>query len=199
MKRYQSKDKYFEEAKKKGYRARSVFKLEEIQNRFQFMKSGDKVLDLGAAPGSFLKYISEIIGEEGYVVGVDLQEISPFDEANIHTLVADVMDEEDLDSKFSEIGAEVFDVVVSDMAPKTTGIKFMDGGKSMELNQRVIQIAEKYLKIGGHVVLKLLPGVNEGELMKPMKKIFKKVRHMRPKAVRKSSGEFYLVGLERML
>lgn len=199
MKQYQSKDKYFDEAKKKGYRARSVFKLEEIQERFKLMKKGDKVLDLGAAPGSFLKFISELVGDDGYVVGVDLQEISPFDEPNIHTIVADVMDEANFDAKMSEMGAEVFDAIISDMAPKTIGIKFVDGGKSMELNQRVLRIADKYLKVGGNVLMKLLPGSNEGELIGPLKKIFKKVRHVRPKAVRKSSGEFYLVGLGRKL
>ncbi|PIZ73910.1 hypothetical protein COY07_01400 [Candidatus Peregrinibacteria bacterium CG_4_10_14_0_2_um_filter_43_11] len=196
---YNPKDPYFQRAKQEGYRARSVYKLEAIQERFKVLKTGDRVLDLGAAPGSFLQYISRAIGEDGFVVGVDLQEITPLKEENIYTLVADVTDEVVLEKKLEEIGADFFDVITSDMAPATTGIKFVDGGRSMELNQEVLNIAEKYLRIGGNVVLKLLPGVNEGVLMKRMKLFFKTVRHFRPTAVRQTSGEFYLVGMGRFL
>ncbi|MFH1012833.1 MAG: RlmE family RNA methyltransferase [Candidatus Peregrinibacteria bacterium] len=194
---YNPKDTYFEKAKREGYRARSIYKLEAIQQAFHILKKGDRVLDLGAAPGSFLQYISRLIGSKGRVVGVDLKEIKPFKAKNIFTVVADVLDEEDLGKKLAKEGAECFNVIVSDMAPNTSGIPFLDGGRSQTLNEQVLKIAEKYLAPDGHMVLKLLPGVNEGELIRPMKQSFKEVRHFRPQATRRTSGEFYLVGLHR--
>ncbi|MFH0820242.1 MAG: RlmE family RNA methyltransferase [Candidatus Peregrinibacteria bacterium] len=196
---YDSKDKYFHQAKQAGYRARSVYKLQAIQERFHILKSGDKVLDLGAAPGSFLQYVSTVIGSSGIAVGVDLTPIKPFKEKNIITFVGDVMENEVLEKKLKEIGVSVFNVITSDMAPATSGIRFLDGGRSEELNLQVIRLAGKYLIRGGYAVIKLLPGVNEGTLVKEMKKLFKTVRRFRPEAVRKTSGEFYLIGLVKIL
>lgn len=193
---YTPHDKYFDKAKKEGYRARSVYKLQEIQERFRVFRVGDSVLDLGAAPGSFLKYISSQVGASGRVIGADLKPIAPFSEKNIRTVVADVMDDQDLEAKLKSLGAAAFNAIVSDMAPNTSGIRFLDGGRSQELNERVIILARKYLKTGGNLVIKLLPGVEESRLIKPMKECFEKVRHIRPQAVRKTSGEYYLVGLK---
>lgn len=197
MSRYNAQDHYFHKAKKEGYRARSVYKLQSIEERFHLIHPGDRVLDLGAAPGSFLQYIGRIIGPEGLAVGVDLQPIKPFKQKNIVTLVADVMDQEALEQKLKELNLEVFDVITSDMAPSTSGIRFLDGGRSQELNEHVIKIADRWLVPGGHLVMKLLPGVNEGILIKKLKSFFKIVRHSRPSAVRASSGEWYLVAMHR--
>lgn len=191
MMKYTPQDKYFHKAKEKGFRARSAFKLEEIQERFHILKPGDRVLDLGAAPGSFLQYAASIIGEKGQAVGIDLQEIKPLKLPNVTTITGDIFNEK-LFEKRSE-----FDVITSDLAPKTSGVKFMDAGRSLDLNLRVLEIAEKYLKKGGHCVMKVLPGFNEGELIGPAKKIFRQVRKYRPRAVRKSSGERYIVCLTK--
>ncbi len=193
--KYESKDIYFHKAKQAGYRARSVYKLEAIQERFQLLKPGDRVLDLGAAPGSFLQYIGGIIGPNGLAVGVDLIPIKPFKKKNIFTLIANVMDEADFEKKLAVLRVSRFNVITSDMAPNTSGIRFLDGGRSEELNLCAIRIAQKHLGSGGHLLLKLLPGVNEGVLIKPMKELFRTLRRFRPPAVRKSSGECYLVGL----
>jgi 23S rRNA (uridine2552-2'-O)-methyltransferase len=90
MTQYNPKDRYFKKAKDEGYRARSVFKLESVQNRFHIIKPGDKVLDLGAAPGSFLQYISRIIGEQGIAIGIDLQEIKPIGLKNVKIFKGDI-------------------------------------------------------------------------------------------------------------
>ncbi len=196
--KYQPQDHYFQKAKQEGYRARSVYKLEAIQDRFHLLRPGQHVLDLGAAPGSFLQYISKIVGEKGQVIGVDLKPIKPFPEKNIQSFVADILEEMSLEEELTKRGVRKLDVIVSDLAPSTSGIRFLDGGRSKALNERVIGIAEHYLKRGGHLVLKLLPGLNESDLTALMKPLFTQVRHLRPPAVRKSSGEWYLVGLQRL-
>lgn len=194
---YLPQDQYFQKAKKEGYRARSVYKLEAIQERFHLIRLGDSVLDLGAAPGSFLQYAAKLVGPKGKLVGIDLQPIKPFFQKNIHTLVLDVMEEEQLKEAFEVLHIEHFNVILSDLAPSTSGIRFLDSGRSKILNEQVIRIARKFLAPGGHLVLKLLSGVDAGNLKKPMKELFTKVKEFRPPAVRSSSGEEYLIGINR--
>lgn len=196
MPKFNVQDKFFKQAKTQGYRARSAFKLQAIDDRYHLFKPGQKVLDLGAAPGSFLQYIRRQVGEKGIVVGVDLQKITPFGEPNIHTFVGDVFDEKRMGEIMDQLKIKSFDVITSDMAPKTTGIKFVDGGASLDLNLQVLELSQKYLKSGGHVVMKILPGFDEGELMGPTKDLFKQVKKYRPPAVRGSSGESYVVGMD---
>lgn len=193
-KQFNIQDKYSIEAREQGYRARSVFKLEEIQEKFKLIKSGDNVLDLGAAPGSFLQYISKIVGEKGSAIGIDLQEVESFKESNIKTYVGDIFD----DKVYEHMNIKQFDVITSDLAPKTSGVAFMDGGRSLDLSLKVLEVCEKHLKKGGNAVMKILPGFNEGELVGPAKKMFRQVRKVRPKAIRKSSGESYIVCLKKI-
>jgi 23S rRNA (uridine2552-2'-O)-methyltransferase len=190
---FEPQDKYFNRAKKEGYRARSAFKLEAIQNKFHILKSGQKVLDLGAAPGSFLQYMSRIIGEKGIAVGIDLQKIEKLPQSNIKTYVGDIFD----DAVYEKIGIEKFDAITSDLAPKTSGVKFLDAGNSLDLSLKVLDVANSRLKKGGSVVIKILPGFNEGDLVSEAKKLFKTVKKFRPEAVRKSSGEKYVICLDR--
>ncbi len=194
MGKFDPNDKYFKRAKEEGYRARSVFKLEEIQEKFKLIKSGDNVLDLGAAPGSFLQYISKIVGERGSAVGVDLQKIESLKFSNVKTYVGDVFD----DKVYTKIGIDQFDVITSDLAPKTSGVAFLDGGRSLDLNLKVLEVCEKHLKKGGNALMKILPGFSESELVGPAKGMFKQVRKVRPKAIRKSSGESYIVCLKKI-
>lgn len=194
MNKFNVQDKYSIEARKQGYRARSVFKLEEIQEKFKLIKSGDNVLDLGAAPGSFLQYISKIVGEKGGAIGIDLQEIESLRLSNVKIYVGDIFD----DRVYKQIDIDLFDVITSDLAPKTSGVAFMDAGRSLDLNLKVLEVCEKHLKKGGNAVMKILPGFSEGELVGPAKGMFKQVRKVRPKAIRKSSGESYIVCLNKI-
>ena len=197
--KFDPQDKYFQKAKDEGYRARSAFKLEEIQERYKIIKPGNRVLDLGAAPGSFLQCISKIIGEKGVAIGVDLQRIEPLKESNnIFTYVGDIFEDFVYEKIKSDFNSDQFNVITSDLAPKTTGVPFIDGGASLDLNLQVLEVAKKYLKKGGSCVMKILPGFNEGELIGPAKKIFKQVKKYRPKAVRKSSNESYVVCLNKI-
>ena len=195
MKNYQPQDRFFQKAKDEGYRARSVFKLEEIQKRFHFIKSGDRVLDLGAAPGSFMQFIRKIVGEKGLVIGIDLTSIKPFKQSNIKSYVGDIFDESVYEKIMNENDVSVFDVITSDLAPATTGIKSVDAGRSFQLNEQVLEVAKKHLKPGGHVVIKAFPGADHSQLIALAKKQFKQVKPFKPEAVRKSSREVYLIGL----
>lgn len=198
MSHFKIHDKYFKRAKEEGFRARSVFKLEGIQERFNLLKPGMNVLDLGAAPGSFMQYISREIGDRGLVVGFDLQEMEAFKEKNIQAVQGDIYDEEHIDRILKHLGLSQFDLITSDLAPKTSGIKSIDGNASLELNLQVLNLSKKYLKRGGNVVMKILSGFNEGDLVGEAHKIFKEVRKYRPEAIRKSSHESYIVGLRKL-
>ena len=198
MNKFNPQDRYFQKAKQGGYRARSAFKLEGIQQRFRILKAGDRVLDLGAAPGSFLQYISQIIGSKGLVVGVDLKPIKPFKKTNIRTYKGDIFDDELYKKCIQEIDVEKFDVITSDLAPATSGIKSLDAGRSFQLNEQVINIAEKYLKPGGNLVFKAFPGPEHQQLLKKAKTMFKQIKVFKPQAVRKSSCEQYIILITRL-
>ncbi len=197
MNHFNPHDRYFKRAKEEGFRARSVFKLEGIQERFDLLKPGMRVLDLGSAPGSFLQYISQKVGSGGVAIGVDLQKIQDFEEKNIQTFQADIFDEQAIDYILDDLGVTRFDLLTSDLAPKTTGIKSLDGNASLALNLQVLALAKKYLRKGGNVVMKTLSGFNEGDLVGEARKMFKEVRKYRPEAIRKSSHESYVIGLAK--
>ena len=185
-KAYNPNDKFFRRAKEQGYRARSAFKLDAIQNRFHLIKPGNHVLDLGAAPGSFLQLIAKIIGEKGVAVGVDLKSIKPFKQSYVHSFVGDIFDESIYQIVEQKTGLKKFDVITSDLAPATTGIKSVDAGRSFQLNEQVLKVAENHLKKGGHVVVKAFPGIDHDQLLALMKQEFKQIKLFRPEAVRAS-------------
>ena len=173
---YQPQDKFFKKAKEQGYRARSAFKLEAIQKLFHLIKPGDKVLDLGAAPGSFLQLIEQIIGTKGLVVGIDLKPIEDLKKPNVKTIVGDILDE----NIYKKISTDQFDVITSDLAPSTSGIKSLDAGRSFQLNVQVFMVAERHLKPGGHVVIKAFPGAEHDKLLKKAKGLFKTIKIIKP-------------------
>jgi 23S rRNA (uridine2552-2'-O)-methyltransferase len=193
MPKYESKDQFFKKAKEEGYRARSAFKLQAIDEKYHLLKLGMNVLDLGAAPGSFLQYISSKIARKGLAIGIDLQKIKDLKLANVKTYVGDIFDDELYKKIVQENGLKKFDLITSDLAPKTTGIPFVDGGASLDLSLQVLEVVRKYLRKGGGVVMKILPGFNEGDLVGEANKLFGRVKKFRPQAIRKSSGESYIV------
>lgn len=191
---YNPRDGFFRRAKKEGYRARSVFKLEEIQERYKVIKKGDKVLDLGAAPGSFLQYISKIIGDKGFALGVDLKEIPGSLGENTATAVCDITNFDALHSIMEQAGIILWDVITSDIAPATTGIKDVDHARSIELSEQALDVAQQYLKSGGNIVFKVFTGEDFVPFLDKVKSSFKKVHCCKPKAVRDRSREMYIVG-----
>lgn len=189
------RDKYFQKAKTEGYRARSAFKLQEIQNKFKLIKRGDVVVDLGAAPGSFMQVILELVGEQGEVFGVDLQPIESFDVMNAHSLIADIFNKEQVMEALKEAGFEKIDVLTSDLAPKTSGIKDVDQARSAELTDQAFYLSTQLLKPGGHFVGKVFEGEDFQWLLRRVKRKFKKVNVFKPSACRDRSYETYIIGI----
>jgi 23S rRNA (uridine2552-2'-O)-methyltransferase len=193
--RYQPKDHFFRKAKQEGLRARSAFKIDEIAKRFSIFSKGQAVLDLGAAPGGFLQIIADAVGPKGRVVGIDLARIAPFGRPNVVTAVFDVLSPE-LEAKISELHPGQFDVVVSDLAPKTTGIHSTDEARSLELAGVALGLARRRMKPGGHFVAKLFMGGDFETFRDEVRRSFTEVKVVRPEATRGASMEVYLVGLK---
>ena len=182
------KEFYTTLAKKEGYPARSIYKLKEIDEKYKIFKENSRVLDLGCAPGSWLLYISQKVGNRGMVVGVDIEEIKIPKKANIVFVKRSVFDLKESDFK------DKFEAVVSDLSPKTSGIKFLDTGKSLELAEKSFEIAKSVLLPGGNFVCKIFENELSGVFFKKVKNCFDFAKRFRPKAVIKRSKEFYIIG-----
>jgi len=193
---YRPKDHYFRKAKDMGLRARSAFKMEEIARRFGILKRGARVLDLGAAPGGFLQVIADEVGPTGTAVGVDLVPIRPIPKAQVITLVLDVL-ADDFDAQLRAAHAGAFDVVVSDMAPKTSGIKATDEARSLRLARTALEIARLRGAAGSHFVAKLFMGGDFEEFRHQVRAEYEEVKIVRPQATRGASTEVYVVGLRQ--
>lgn len=192
---YNPKDYYFHKAKSENYAARSIFKLQEIDERFKILKSGYKVLDLGAAPGSWSQYVSEKVGAQGRILGIDLQPIK-LTLPNAIFITADLR-QLDLDAVLAaQAISPPFDVVLSDMAPKTTGIRVTDQSRSMELCELALHLCEKYLRPRGSFVCKLFHSEEFEALRKQLRDRFGRVEVLRPKSTRKESKEIFFICMQ---
>lgn len=194
---YIVKDPYFLEAKKQWYRARSAFKLIEIQDHFSIIKPGMNILDVASAPGSFLQVISRIIKENGVLVGVDIQAIKPLWSWNVYLFQGDIFEFEPLKAFFNEKNISSFDLITSDIAPNTTGITGVDQYRSIELNQAILTVSQKFLKKWGNLLLKVFVGEDIGELIAPIKEQFITYKRFKPKACRERSFEEYFICLNK--
>jgi len=236
MKREYSKNDFFtQKAKEENYPARSVYKLQEIDNKFKIFKKGDWVLDLGASPGSWLLYIGNKVSITGGVIGVDILDLNTGLPKNATFIKANVLSDnffdilircchpeqgcchteqgcchpeqgcchpeakpKDLsrDSSLSFRTTEqelTFNVVVSDMAPNTTGLLQVDVANCLELTRKALEIAQKRLAKGGKFVCKIFEGPGVDLFVKETKRHFKSIKRYRPQAVRKGSKEIYLI------
>jgi 23S rRNA (uridine2552-2'-O)-methyltransferase len=190
---YKGQDPRTREAKAQGYPARSVFKLHEIDARVGLLRAGQHVLDLGAAPGSWSLYASEKVGPKGLVLAVDLQEITQTFAANVVVVRGDALSLEQHElARFAP-----YDVVLSDMAPSTSGSKIRDQAQSFELFMRALEVANALSKPGGAFVGKLFMGPDFPAAKQAMASAYADVRVIRPTGTRKPSSEVFLVGTRR--
>ncbi len=193
VKPFTPNDAYARKARSEGYLARSAYKLKTIVEKFGLLKPGDRVLDLGAAPGSWLQVASELVGTSGRVVGVDLSPVA-FRAKNVTTIQRDILDPE-LEAALSPYAP--FDVILSDAAPNTSGIKDRDQALSEELVLRVLALAETHLTPGGALVAKLFQSSETKNVMERARQMFKQAHLYKPKASRERSFETYLIGLNK--
>ncbi len=185
------KDPFREKAKQEGYSARSVYKLQEIQERYRLMRSGDRVADLGCHPGSWLQFCSRTVGPRGKVLGIDLKAPRIPGVANVVFLQADMrtLSEEQIPA-----WARHLDVVLSDLAPNTSGIKWLDHQRSLELAQKALETARRILKPGGSLLVKIFQGEDLERFRRDLETRFQRVILEKPRSSRSESPEVYLLG-----
>lgn len=188
----QLNDPYVAAAREQGYRSRAAFKLIELDDRFEFLKKGQKVLDLGAAPGGWCQVSAARVGPKGRVIGVDLQEVDTIPGAELIQL--DFLDD-DACQRIEEILGGKVDVVLSDMAAPAMGHKQTDHIRIMALCEAALEFAYDILVPGGAFCAKVLQGGTENQLLNEMKKHFETVRHAKPKASRADSSEMYVLAM----
>lgn len=192
---YKKADTWTKAAKAQGYPARSVFKLEEIDRRVRLLRPGQRVLDLGAAPGSWSMYALKRIGASGKLLAIDLSEIATPLGANAIVVRGDALS---LSTEELKIFAP-YDVVLSDMAPNTTGSKVADQARSFELLMRALEIAKALGAPGSAFVGKIFMSADFEEARKAMRALFDEVRVIRPEGTRTNSTEVFLVGLKKKI
>ncbi|KIX10774.1 SAM-dependent methyltransferase [Dethiosulfatarculus sandiegensis] len=185
-------DNYYHKAKKEGYAARSIYKLEEIDRRYHILKSGMKVVDLGCHPGSWMQYVSRKVGPKGLVVGVDIQPLAVAQSANTRFIQTDLFN---LKADDFRKYAESFDLILSDAAPRTTGVHHADVDKSVAMAEKAFDLARELLKPGGGLVTKVFFGAGTDDLIKKVKIAFKLGKAHKPSASKSKSKEIYLLGM----
>ena len=187
---YTPQDRFFKKAKHDGYRSRAAYKLVELQQRFHLINAGDKVVDLGAAPGGWLQVVAKVVGPKGTVIGVDLQPIQPFNERNIVLLQGDVLVGEIQNQIKDRLGG-MAQCVLSDMAPKLSGIRDADIARCQELNRLALQVARELLRPGGALLVKSFVSEDLQTYSTQLKNYFTTVQRTKPEATRQGSSEFY--------
>lgn len=187
---YKPRDRYFKKAKQEGYRSRAAYKLLELQQRFRVMKPGDFVVDLGAAPGGWLQVAAEVVGPSGKVVGVDLQSIEVFRAPNVLFLQGDIASAATRE-KIKELLGAPASCVLSDSAPKLSGIRDADIARCLELNRAAVAVAAQLLRPGGSLLVKSFVSDELQPFTMELKRFFASVQRTRPEATRQGSSEFY--------
>ncbi|MGD2150506.1 MAG: RlmE family RNA methyltransferase [Desulfobacterales bacterium] len=184
-------DHYARRAKKERFPARSVYKLKEMQQKYNLIKKGNRVLDLGCAPGSWLLYAANLTGNKGEVVGIDLKPLSEKIPSHVRVYRGDILCmDEDL---FKRTGKD-FNVVLSDMAPATTGNRHVDSARSFNLCRAALSIAQEVLIRGGSFVCKIFHGEDFKKFSDSVKQEFNRYKIFKPQSSRKASKEIYIIG-----
>lgn len=192
---YVMHDPYFLRAKKEGYRARSVYKLIEMQEKFELIKEWMNICDVWAAPWSFIQYIKRIIRDTGQIVGIDLKPIDKYSQKNINTIVHSVFEFDTLKPKVEHFiwTGNKFDLITSDIAPNTTGHKDIDQYNSVELNIEIVKFSDVFLKKWWNLLMKVFKWEDFIDLVNEIKPRFKTFKEFKPHATRDRSFEIYVI------
>jgi len=192
--RKRKRDQFHLLAQARGFRSRAAFKLIQITKRYRIMKRGDRVLDLGAAPGGWLQAAHQVVGNTGFILGVDAQEIEPLPFQNVETISADITQEGIVERIRPQSGLP-FDVVLSDLAQNLTGVWEMDHARQIELARCALRIGRLLLRPSGNMLVKVFQGSETKDFQLDMKSSFKAFRIVKPQASRPESAELYFLGL----
>ncbi|MDX1763267.1 MAG: RlmE family RNA methyltransferase [bacterium] len=187
------KDRYVRQAREEKFRARSAYKLQQIQQKFHLLHPGDRVVDLGAAPGGWSQVAAGVVGRQGAVVAVDLLAMAPI--PGVTVLQGDIFEERCVEAILAELPGRSAQVILSDMAPSTTGIASVDHDRSAALAEAVLDLVPPILAPGGRAALKIFQGRGVPAIQQTMGRLFGSCRVFKPPASRSRSVEIYLVGL----
>jgi 23S rRNA (uridine2552-2'-O)-methyltransferase len=193
--RQRKREYYYRRAKEEEYRSRSTYKLLQAVRKYSFIKRGFTVVDLGAAPGGWLQATREIVGEDGFILGVDLKEIEPLRDDNVLTITGDISTEKTLRLLRNTIPSPV-DVLISDVSPKVSGAWEVDHARQIDLAHRSLSIAIELVRIGGNFYVKAFQGEMFRDFVKEVGKHFHRVEIFKPKASRPESAEIFVLGLD---
>jgi 23S rRNA (uridine2552-2'-O)-methyltransferase len=187
----QHSDPYVKRAQREGYRSRAAYKLLEIQEKDRIFRPGMRVLDLGAAPGSWSQIAARLVGGRGSVVALDLLAMDPL--PGVEVVQGDFREPDVLDQLCAILGGESLDLVLSDMAPNITGMTVVDQPRSMYLVELALDLARSRLQPGGALVVKVFQGTGFDDILTELRRSFSKVVSRKPKSSRSQSRELYLV------
>jgi 23S rRNA (uridine2552-2'-O)-methyltransferase len=185
------KEHFYQQAKRVGYRARSAFKLQQIQNKFHLLPKDGLIVDLGAAPGGWSQVAKELVGPQGFVIGVDLSSIKPIED--IQFIQGDVTKPETLEHIKDMMSGRSADVVISDMSPDISGNYSVDQARSAWLCECALRTATQLLRSGGSFLCKIFEGEDTKAFLENVKRQFTVVKTFCPEASRKSSSEVYII------
>ena len=188
---YERKDAFYHKAKREGYRSRSAYKLLELNREFHVLKPGNRVIDLGSWPGGWVQVAAELVGNAGKVIGLDLVALDPLPQANVILLQGDATEPTQQEKLRALLGGPA-DVVLSDMAPKLSGIKEVDEARAMDLCRAALACAAVLLRPGGMFLLKVFMGPEHKKFLAELRAAFTTVKTTRPAATRKGSAETYV-------
>jgi len=188
------RDYFYKKAKEEKYRSRASYKLAQANNKYSFMKYGDVVIDLGAAPGGWIQVAKKIIGNKGFILGIDLRPIEPFPQSYIRTIVGD-MTEQETRQQIQELLPRKANVVISDASPNISGIWEVDHACQIDLAQKALEIAFETLETSGNFFAKVFQGDMLDDFVKKTKKHFETVKVIKPQASRAKSSEMFVLAL----
>jgi 23S rRNA (uridine2552-2'-O)-methyltransferase len=185
---------YYKKAKQENYRSRATYKLSQTITKYHFIKYGDVVVDLGAAPGGWIQAARKVVGKKGFVLGVDLKPIAPFEQLYIRTIVGDMTEPETVQQILSFLPGKA-DVVLSDMSPNISGVWEVDHARQIDLANKAMETALKILCTNGNFFTKVFEGDLLNDFIKTVQQHFEEVKFIKPKASRAKSSEMYLLAL----
>lgn len=188
------RDYYYRKAKEEKYRSRATYKLFQAIEKYHFIKNGDVVVDLGAAPGGWVQAARKIVGSRGFVLGVDLRPVEPFPRSNVRTIIGDINEQETLEQILSMIPKKA-DVVISDASPNISGIWEVDHARQIDLAHQSLKIALETLRPLGNFFVKVFEGDLLVDFINKVKRHFEVVRIIKPKASRAKSSEIFVLGM----
>ncbi len=188
------RDYYYKKAREEKYRTRAAYKLFQAVEKYHFIKNSDVVVDLGAAPGGWIQAARKVVGNRGFVLGVDLKPIEPFPQKYVRTIIGDI-NEPETTQQILELLPRKADVVISDASPNISGIWEVDHARQIDLAQQSLKIALKTLGHFGNFFVKVFQGDMLDDFVKKVEKHFEVVKVIKPKASRAKSSEIFVLGM----